>query len=569
MIKAVGYIRVSTAEQVDGESLNNQEKEIKRYAEFNETLLQKVYADKGKSGAKIEFRTELQDLLKQAKKGIFQLLIIHKISRLARNTKEFLNIVEELHQHGVGLVSVSEKFDTTTPNGKLMITILASFAEFEHNTIKEQTQQNRKARWQARERYIGKPPFGYRVKDKKELIIHKDEAKTYKLIANMYLNQRMSINDIVIELNAKGIKTRQANKWSNAVISRILKNTAYYGYHPVNMYVYKDGPRGAGTVRTKELKPQTEWIEYPIPALITKVDWDGIQKIISDFNRHKTKGVGEITRTYFLRDVLFCKYCGGKVKPVYGNKTKKGKRSRYYVCHWAKSSKKTLATHQREKCKLPAIPADKLEQYVWAGLMEPFKGYPEETLNELLSTSNFDEKILEQSDIVKRLTKDLGIANRTKSNLLKLLQNPNLDINDLSNELTKNKNDLLTTQANIEDAQKKLEILQKQREEQIKGITYIQENKESFQQIIEDLNKLGQEDKKLLVESMVHERNIIVDYNTYFSSNRDEYNPEILYFRVFNQEILKRFADEGKIRSLSCHHSNNCSTHKRSKRSGQ
>uniref|UniRef100_UPI0032173FE7 recombinase family protein n=1 Tax=uncultured Draconibacterium sp. TaxID=1573823 RepID=UPI0032173FE7 len=562
MIKAVGYIRVSTVEQVDGESLNTQEKEIKRYAEFHDANLQKVYADKGKSGAKIEFRTELQELLKEASKGKFQLLIIHKISRLARNTKELLNIIEELKNFGVGLVSVNEKFDTTTPNGKLMLTILASFAEFEHGTIVEQTQQNRKARWQAGERYIGKPPYGYKVKNKKDLVVIKDEAKVYKMIANMYLNQRMSINDIAIELNAKGIKTRQgASKWNNAVIARMLKNTAYYGYHPVNMYVYKDGPRGAGTVRTKELKPQSEWIEYPIPALITKVEWDAIQEIISGFNKHKTKGVAEITKTFFLRDVLFCKHCGGKVKPVYGNESKKGNRPRYYVCHWAKVSKKTLAANQREKCKLRSIPADELEQYVWDGLMEPFKGIPEETLNELLSTDNFDIKIEEQQAIIERLTKVLQGAKRTKSNLLKLLQNPNLDISDLSEEFAKNKNELLTTKANIEDSQKKLELLLNQKEKQIEGITYIRENKESFQQIVEDLNNLQPEDKKIMVESMLDEERITVDYNTHYSSNRNKYKPEILYFRVFNQEILKRFADEGKIRSLGCNHTYYSCTH--------
>ena len=559
--RAVGYIRVSTAEQVEGESLNTQENELKKFAKFHGFEFVNMYADKGQSGAKIEHRKALQSMLKDSSQGKFDVLIFYKFSRLARNAREFQNIVHELNQNGVEVQCVKENIAPNTQTGKLMMNILSAFAEWEHETIREQTSVNRSAKWKDLRTFIGKPTFGYDVKNKKDLIVNERERKLYLEIVNMYVKKEMSYNDIVIELNSRGVKSKQGKRWTSAVLSRILKNPAYYGNLIVNQYKYEDSDRGAGTKRTKKLKPRSEWINYPIPALISKKEWDEVQKT-REFRQHKSKRIGESTHEFYLRDVMYCNHCGGKIKHFIGKKRKDGVIPRYYGCYWSGRSKKTLESAGRVKCTLPYIPAKELETLVWMRLMLPFMGYPEKLIGKLFSDENFDRQIEETKETINSLTKDLEAVKRVKNNLYLLLKDPKLDINDLSEQLGKNNNELLTLTSYLEDATTKLEQLENKEQERIQGIEFIKNNKESFSILRKDLYSLDVDSRKTLVESLVTDKKILVDYGA-LEPYDGSVGPTVWHKMKFNVEIFQRFADEGKLPSLTKNHSNNGGRHQR------
>ncbi len=184
-----------------------------------------------------------------------------------------------------------------------MMNILSSFAEWEHETIREQTSVNRLAKWKDLRTFVGRPPYGYDVVGKKDLVFNEKEKAVYLEIVNMYVKKGMSYNDIIIDLKKRGIKSRQGKNWSSAVLTRILSSTAYYGKLIVNQYEYEDSDRGAGTKRTKKQKPPSEWIDYPIPKMISKSKWDKIQEI-REFRKHKAKRIGASTHKVYLRDVL-------------------------------------------------------------------------------------------------------------------------------------------------------------------------------------------------------------------------------------------------------------------------
>jgi site-specific DNA recombinase len=206
--KAVGYIRVSTIIQVkEGESLSTQRQQIVDYAKNKGWELGDIYSDEGISGAKIEYRTNFQRLIEDAKQGKFEIVIFTKLSRFARNTRDYLNLFHELQDHGITLVSIKENFDQTTSTGRVMATIFALFAEFERETIKEQMYENKMIRWREQRTFIGRPPFAYYWnKEKKQLEINKEEAKVYKLLVDMYLNQKMSFQDMCIKLKKLVLK---------------------------------------------------------------------------------------------------------------------------------------------------------------------------------------------------------------------------------------------------------------------------------------------------------------------------------------------------------------------------
>lgn len=117
----IGYVRVSTQEQNEARQLEALEKySIDKY--FTEKI----------SGKNTE-RPELQNMLDFAREG--DTIYIHDFSRLARNTKDLLEIVERLNAKGVALVSNKENIDTSTPTGKLMLTMIGAIAEFERQNL--------------------------------------------------------------------------------------------------------------------------------------------------------------------------------------------------------------------------------------------------------------------------------------------------------------------------------------------------------------------------------------------------------------------------------------------------
>ena len=166
-----GYIRVSTERQVEGYSIEGQITQIEQYCQFNGYELVDIYADRGISGKSMN-RPELQRMLNDAKNGKLDCVMVYKTNRLARNTSDLLTIVEELHRQNVEFFSLSERMEVKNSTGKLMLQILASFSEFERNTILENiyTGQHQRA---LEGYYQGNLPLGYNniPDNKKELKI--------------------------------------------------------------------------------------------------------------------------------------------------------------------------------------------------------------------------------------------------------------------------------------------------------------------------------------------------------------------------------------------------------------
>jgi DNA invertase Pin-like site-specific DNA recombinase len=139
-----GYARVST----DGQTLASQD------AQLHAAGCAKTYSEKA-SGAKTD-RAELAKLLRRLESG--DVLVVTRLDRLARSTRDLLNILHTLGERGVGFKSLADTWaDTTTPHGRLLVTMLAGIAEFERELIRARTGEGRK-RAQARGVKFGRPP---------------------------------------------------------------------------------------------------------------------------------------------------------------------------------------------------------------------------------------------------------------------------------------------------------------------------------------------------------------------------------------------------------------------------
>ena len=103
-MKVVAYCRVSTNKEEQLDSLESQQKFFGEYSKRNGYSLIKIYADEGKSGTKMKNRTELLKMLSDANKGLFDVVLIKDVSRLARNTLDFLTSIRKLKALGIKVI---------------------------------------------------------------------------------------------------------------------------------------------------------------------------------------------------------------------------------------------------------------------------------------------------------------------------------------------------------------------------------------------------------------------------------------------------------------------------------
>ena len=224
-MKAIGYIRVSTAGQVDeGVSLEAQAAKFNAWCLANDAEPLAAYTDAGLSGKRADNRPELQKALDHAcqEKAV---LVVYSLSRLARSTKDTITIGERLDKAGADLVSLSEKIDTTSAAGKMVFRMLAVMAEFERDQISERT-TNAMQYMKANGQRVGKIPFGFSLAaDGVSLEANAGEQHALKLIDQLR-HEGMSMRAIAAELDRRSITTKEGKTWKHSTVQRILKRAA-------------------------------------------------------------------------------------------------------------------------------------------------------------------------------------------------------------------------------------------------------------------------------------------------------------------------------------------------------
>ena len=253
-MNVAGYGRVSTIAQIEGTSLDEQRKRIKEKCKAEKFKLVDCYFDEGVSGGSRE-RPELERLYEDAKAGKFEAILFTKLDRLGRSSRDVLNLFYEFKELDIKLICIDEPaVNTQGKMGNVMLGIISTFAQLEHDTIRERTTGGRKAKWVNNEIPIGNHqlPLGYiKNKESKKIEIDDNQATIYKKIVHYYLDLRMSCKDIAIKLSEegvdtpiamKGIKKKSTSRWNSIEIGNILKDSAYKGEGFFNRYKYKHHP---------------------------------------------------------------------------------------------------------------------------------------------------------------------------------------------------------------------------------------------------------------------------------------------------------------------------------------
>jgi len=231
------YIRVSTAMQVDGYSLEAQKDRLTKFAEFQDMEVVREYCDAGKSGKSITGRPEFTQMLQDVaddKDGV-EYILVFKLSRFGRNAADVLNSLQYIQDFGVNLICVEDGIDSSKDSGKLTITVLSAVAEIERENILVQTMEGRKQKAREGKWNGGQAPFGYTLDSKKGmLLVNPEEAEIVKIIFNKFVNEGLGADSISNYLNQHGyVKTKyrshELNYFTRSLVRKILDNPVYIG----------------------------------------------------------------------------------------------------------------------------------------------------------------------------------------------------------------------------------------------------------------------------------------------------------------------------------------------------
>lgn len=386
--KAAGYVRVSTAEQVEGESLTTQRDKIKKFAEGADLELTRIYADEGISGGSMKERHALAQCLTDGQRGQFSVLIVYRLSRFGRNARELLENYNQLKEAGIQLRSIAEGIDFSTKYGEAMLGLLAVIAQLEKDILKEQMFENRVARAKRGVPTSGKLPYGRtydRATDK--WVLDEDKANLIRKAAEDYLSGT-PLKDIAARIGMTDNNLRD-----------ILRNRC-------------------GDTWTVNFKG-TEPITYNIDRILTDDTIEEIKERL-EFNRKNNRT--DLPGIYVLSGFIRCYDCLSKLSGVTLNYS---------------TSPLRAYRHKTGKCKsFKYIPADGIEKAVFETIFENIIDVPsfEKAIKESMPDQTWIDELKEK---ITRNEKRLAKVELALDDLVTALLNKTLTAETIKNREAK------------------------------------------------------------------------------------------------------------------------------------
>lgn len=230
-LTAAIYARTSSPGQEHGYSIDEQVRQCWQRCDRLGWTVSHVFRDKAVSGKDTD-REMFQELLTRAESGWLDVIVVWKLDRFSRSLMHAVKLEQQLRDWDVGLHSVTQHIDTTTPTGRFNFRNIASASELERDWIKQRTQMGLRALAEERKWPNDSPPLGYRKQEEGQLEIASEEANLVRYIFERYIKLR-SMPDLAAELSSRSdIEDRDLN-WTPYMVRKILKTELYVGHYSV------------------------------------------------------------------------------------------------------------------------------------------------------------------------------------------------------------------------------------------------------------------------------------------------------------------------------------------------
>lgn len=322
MTNVVLYARFSSDNQRE-ESIDAQLRAGREYCKRKEYCIIREYRDEAFTATN-DNRPGYQQMLADSKRGLFDVVVFHKIDRNARNEFDYYFNKMQLKKVGVRIEYSAQSIDDS-PEGALTESVMVGVSAYYSRNLSKEVKKGMKEN--AFKGYFngGTPPLGYQIKDKK-YIIDEHEAAAVRLIFDMYL-KGYGYGDIMKELNRQGHKTKRGRTFGKNSLYDILTNARYAG---VYTFGKNKNTTLTGGKRNQHCAPPKDLIvvEDMIPVIIKKSDFaKAMEKM--EFNKQR-RAAYKAKHNYLLSGIVFCADCGAAMQgKTTGNKDR---LHQYYRC---------------------------------------------------------------------------------------------------------------------------------------------------------------------------------------------------------------------------------------------
>lgn len=373
-----------------------------------------VYSDKGFSGANMN-RPSFKRLMQDIENGKIDKVVVYRLDRISRSLLDFAGMIDTFKKNNVTFISCSEKFDTSTPIGNAMLSIIMVFAQLERETIQQRIRDNYYQRGKKGMYLGGPPPYGF-DKEKIEyenihtsVLVPNEEIKNVKTMYALY-NSGMSLGMIAKELNKCEIPSPNGRNWSSLAVSRTLKSPVYvkadadiYMFYKLKgctitnelsdfigengCYLY--GKRDRSAAKYTDVSDHTLSLALH-KGIIDSDEWIKAQNKLSQ--NIQIKNTGKSLHSW-LSGVVKCRKCGYTMTVV--NYKSKKYHYKYFTCR----GKTNYNICEGSK----SIHVDVVESYVEEAIKEKAK--------ELDFMENREKKVSDSQDKIKLIQIDEQIEN--------------------------------------------------------------------------------------------------------------------------------------------------------------
>ena len=390
-MKAVIYARYSSDNQRE-ESIEGQLRDCMQYAEYNDIQVVGSYIDRAMS-AKTDNRPNFQQMIKDSAKRLFDVIIVWKLDRFARNRFDSAYYKNILKKNGVRVISAKESISEGA-EGIILESVLEGYAEYYSVELAEKVNRGMTDNALKAMSNGGITPLGYYLDDEQHLQIDERKAPFVREIFQRYADGEM-IKTIIDDMNDRGvgITVRMKKKAGKKAYDKPL------GYNNVRRML--SNRKYIGEYRFKDIV-----IEDAIPAIIDKDLFEKVQKRIAVNTR--APAIHKAEDEYLLTTHLFCGKCKAMMIGDSG-KGKKGTVYHYYKC---------VNTKKRHTCDKKAIGKEKIENAVIKAVMDKIM---DDKLMEQLSYKLYDLQ-MQGSSILPALQAQLSDVESGIDNMLNAIQ---------------------------------------------------------------------------------------------------------------------------------------------------